>query len=85
MDIHRDSLRNDILKLIAARRGKLKAWYAGTYTADVDILGHFPASLKGIKVSKSIPSSEMQVGRFVQVAVFNPTRPIDGVVVAVYT
>jgi len=77
--------RDYLLKHIAAHKGKLKAFDSVTYRATVELLGHFKATISGVPVAKNIPSSEMVAGRYVEVAIFNPTKPVDGLVVGVWS
>jgi hypothetical protein len=67
------------------RRGILRAWNAGAYTADVQIDGSLLTELKGVPVARDIAGAEMTAGRKVAVAMFDPTNPADAVVLAVWT
>ena len=65
--------------------GILKAWYSGSWTADVQLTGSLQLWLPGVAVARNVASAEMTVGRNVAVAVFDATNPGDAVVVAVWT
>ena len=66
------------------RKGILKAWYSGSYTANVQMTGSGKAYLEGIKVARNIPSAEMIVDRTVAVIFWDKTNAADAVIVAVY-
>jgi hypothetical protein len=65
--------------------GILKAWYSGSWTADVQLTGSLQLWLPAVPVARNIASAEMTAGRSVAVAVFDATNPADAVVVAVWT
>ncbi len=67
------------------RRGILKAWDAGTWTATIQVDGSLTTWLRSVPVSRSIATGEMVTGRKVAVAMFDPTNSSDAVVVAVYS
>lgn len=67
------------------RRGIIRAWSSGAYTADVQIDGSLLTELKAIPVARHIAGAEMVVGRKVAVAFFDPTNPTDAAVLAVWT
>jgi len=52
--------------------------------ATVTLKGFNKGEVANIPVSTAIPDSEMTVGRNVQVQVFNPSDPSDGLIVGVY-
>lgn len=66
-------------------KGILKAWNAGTYKADVQIIGSLSVWLGGIPTSRAIEDADMVVGRNVAVLTPNPGQPGDSVVIAVWT
>ena len=66
-------------------KGILKAWNAGTYKADVQIIGSLSVWLGDIPTSRAIASGEMVVGRYVVVLTPDPGQPGDSVVIAVWT
>ena len=67
------------------RKAVLKSWNAGTYTADVQVLGSDKAYLVGVTVARSIESAQMVVGRNVVLQVFPGQDPREAVVIAIYT
>lgn len=67
------------------RRGIIKAWDAGTYTATIAIDGSLTTWLRSVPVARDIAGAEMVVGRKVAVALFDPTNSADACVLAVYT
>ncbi len=67
------------------KRGILKAFDSGTYTATVQVQGSLSVWLDDVPVSRSIPTGEMVTGRNVAVIFLDPGNPSDAVVVAVYT
>jgi hypothetical protein len=66
------------------KKGILKAWHVGTYTADVQIIGSFGVWLMGIPVTRGIEAAAMVVGRTVAVCFLDPGNPEDAVVTAVW-
>jgi hypothetical protein len=66
------------------KKGILKAWYSGSYTATVQITGSARTYLEGVKVAKNIASAEMVTGRNVLVYFFDKSNAGDAVVIAVY-
>jgi len=67
------------------KRGVLKSFNSGSYTATVQLSGSSRAYLDGITVAKNLPSAEMIAGRQVAVVFFSEHNPAEAVVVAVYT
>jgi len=67
------------------KRGILKAFDSGTYTASVQIAGSLSVWLDDVPVSRGIPTAEMVAGRNVAVIFLDPGNPADAVVVAVWT
>ena len=66
------------------KKGTLKGFDQGTYTASVQIDGSMGVWLEGIPVSHGIPSGEMTPGRKCAVIFFDESSPTDAVVAAVY-
>lgn len=66
------------------RRGTLRGFDAGAYTATVEIAGSIATYLDGLPVSRAIPAAEMQTGRSVALLLFDPSNPADMVVCAVW-
>lgn len=67
------------------RRGVIKAFDSGAYTATVQAAGSLSVFLTGVPVSRSIPSAEMVTGRSCALLLFDEANPQDAVVAAVYT
>ena len=66
------------------KKGILRAFDAGSYTASVELLGSRRLFLTGLAVSRGLPDAEMVAGRMVGVAFFDDSNPADAVVIAVY-
>lgn len=67
------------------KRGILKAFTAGTYLADVQLIGSLGTYLTGVPVSRDIASGDMVAGRNVALALFdNDADPNATVVIAVW-
>jgi hypothetical protein len=67
------------------RKGVLKSFNPGGYTATVQLAGSYKAYLEGIAVARNLPSSEMSAGRKIAVVFFDENNAKDAVVIAVYT
>jgi hypothetical protein len=67
------------------RRGELKSFDAGSYTATVRLAGSLSVWLSGVPVARNIASGEMQAGRSCAVIFFDDANPNDAVLAAVYT
>jgi hypothetical protein len=67
------------------RRGVLRQFDAGTYTAIVQVAGSIAGWLPGIAVARNIAAAEMTAGRSVALLQFDPSNPDDMVVCAVWT
>jgi hypothetical protein len=67
------------------RKGVLKSFNSGGYTATVQLTGSYKAYLEGIAVARNLPATEMSVGRKIAVIFFDENNAKDAVVVAVYT
>ena len=67
------------------RKGILKSFNSGDYTATVQLAGSFKTYLEGIAVARNIPALEMALGRKVAVIFFDEHNAKEAVVVAVYT
>ena len=66
------------------RRGTLKGFDSGAYTATVQMAGSLATWLQGIPVARNISSGEMVAGRTCAVILFDPANPKDAVVAAVW-
>ncbi len=67
------------------RKGKLKAFDSGSYTATVQVAGSLSVWLSGVPVARNIPAAEMVAGRACALIFFDDANPDDAVLVAVYT
>ncbi len=65
------------------KKGILKAFDAGTYTATIQLDGSLATYLTGIPVSRAIPAAEMLTGRTVALLLFSPDNPDDVIVAGV--
>ncbi|MFQ6122388.1 MAG: hypothetical protein ACE5LA_04940 [Dehalococcoidales bacterium] len=67
------------------RKGVLKGFNSGNYTATVQLAGSYKVYLEDVTVARNLPSAEMITGRKVAVVFFNEYNPKEAVVAAVYT
>ena len=67
------------------KKGEIKSFNSGNYTAVVRISGSYKVYLEDITVARNIPSGEMATGRKIVVLFFDEYRPKDAVVIAVYS
>lgn len=67
------------------RKGEVKTFDSGSYTATVQVAGSLSVWLEGVPVARNIPAAEMVAGRACAVLFFDPSNPKDAVVLAVYT
>lgn len=67
------------------RKGVLKSFNSGNYTATVRLAGSYKVYLEDITVARNLPAAEMITGRKVAVIFFDEHNPKEAVVVAVYT
>jgi len=70
---------------MGVKRGILKGFNSGDYTATVQLAGSHKAYLEGVAVARNLPVAEMTPGRQVAVIAFNEHNSKDAVVIAVYT
>lgn len=70
---------------MSLRKGILKNFNSGDYTATVQLAGSYKAYLEGVTVARNLPAGEMNAGRKVAVIFFDEHNPKEAVVVAVYT
>jgi len=69
---------------VEIRKGTVKGFDSGSYTATVQVVGSLSVWLEGVPVARNIPSAEMVTSRTCAVLFFDPSNPKDGVVVAVW-
>jgi hypothetical protein len=67
------------------RRGTLRAFDSGSYTATVEVAGSIAVWLSGVPVARNIASAELTASRNVALLIFDPSNPNDAVLVAVWT
>lgn len=67
------------------RKGVLKSFNSGNYTATIRLASSFKVYLEDIAVARNLPSVEMVAGRKVAVIFFDEHNPKEAVVAAVYT
>jgi hypothetical protein len=70
---------------VRLRKGVLKSFNSGNYTATVQLAGSYKVYLEDITVARNLPVTEMIIGRKVAVIFFDEHNPKEAVVVAVYT
>ena len=70
---------------MSLRKGVLKSFNSGDYTATVQIAGSQKVYLQGVAVARNIPAVEMALGRKVAVVFFDEHNAKEAVVIAVYT
>jgi len=69
---------------MTVRRGVLKAFDSGAYTATVQVAGSLAVWLTDVPVARNIATAEMVVGRSCAMIFFDEPNPEDAVVIAVY-
>ena len=67
------------------RKGMLKSFNSGDYTATVQLASSYKVYLEDVAVARNLPSAEMVVGRKVAVVFFDEHNVKEAVVIAVYT
>ena len=67
------------------RKGVLRSFNSGNYTATVQLAGSYKVYLEDVTVARNLPTAEMVTGRKVAVIFFDEHNPKEAVVVAVYT
>jgi len=67
------------------RKGILRSFNSGNYTATVGLTGSYKVYLEDIAVARNLPAAEMISGRKVAVIFFDEHNPKEVVVVSVYT
>ena len=70
---------------MSLRKGVLRSFNSGNYTATVQLAGSYKVYLEGVTVARNLPTGEMTAGRKVAVIFFDEHNPREAVVVAVYT
>ena len=67
------------------KKGELRNFNSGNYTATIRITGSYKVYLEDITVARNIPSAEMITGRKLAVLFFDEYSPKEAVIVAVYS
>ena len=67
------------------RKGVLKSFNSGAYTATVQLASSYKVYLEDVAVARNLPAAEMVAGRKVAVIFFDEHNVKEAVVVAVYT
>ena len=67
------------------KKGVLKSFSSGDYTATVQLTGSYKVYLEDVTVARNLPASEMTAGRKIALILFDEHNPKEAVVVAVYT
>ena len=70
---------------MSSRKGILKSFNSGDYTATVQLAGSYKLYLEDVSVARNIASAEMTAGRKVAIVFFDEHNAKDAVVTAVYT
>ncbi len=70
---------------MSLRKGVLKSFNSGDYTATVRLAGSYKVYLEDVAVARNLPVAEMVSGRKVAVIFFDEHNAKEAVVVAVYT
>jgi hypothetical protein len=69
---------------MSLRKGILKSFNSGDYTATIQLTGSYKSYLAGVVVARNLPAVEMALGRKVAVVFFDEHNPKEAVIVAVY-
>ena len=67
------------------RKGVLKSFNSGAYTAIVQLASSYKVYLEDVAVARNLPSAEMVTGRKIAVVFFDEHNVKEAVVIAVYT
>lgn len=67
------------------KKGVLRSFNSGNYTATVRLASSYKVYLEDIAVARNLPSIEMISGRKVAVTLFDEHNPKEALVIAVYT
>ena len=70
---------------MSTRKGVLKSFNSGNYTATIQLAGSYKVYLEDVTVARNVPSAEMVAGRKVGIVFFDEHNAKEAVVVAVYT
>ncbi len=67
------------------RKGVLRSFNSGNYTATVQLAGSYTVYLEDITVARNLPAAEMTAGRKAAVIFLDEHNAKEAVVIAVYT
>ena len=67
------------------KKGVLKSFNSGAYTATVQLASSYKVYLEDVAVARNLPAAEMISGRKVAVVFFDEHHVKEAVVVGVYT
>jgi len=67
------------------RKGTVKGFDSGSYTATVQMAGSLAVWLEDVPVARNIDAADMVVGRRCALLFFSESDPRDALVVGVYT
>ena len=70
---------------MSLKKGILKSFDSGDYTAIVQLSGSYKVYLEDVAVARNISSAEMTAGRKLAVVLFDEHNAREAVIVAVYT
>ena len=70
---------------MSLKKGVLKSFNSGDYTATVQLAGSYKVYLEDVAVARNLQSAEMVAGRKVAIIFFDEHNPKEAVVIAVYT
>ena len=70
---------------MSLRKGILKSFNSGYYTATVQVAGSYKSYLEGVAVARNLSAAEMALGRKVALVFFDEHNAREAVVIAVYT
>jgi hypothetical protein len=70
---------------MSLKKGVLKSFNSGNYTATVQLASSYKVYLEDVAVARNLQSAEMVAGRKVAIVFFDDHNPKEAVVVAVYT
>ena len=70
---------------MSLRKGVLKSFNSGAYTATVQLASSYKVYLEDVVVARNLSSAEMVTGRKVVVVFFDEHNVKEAVLIAVYT
>jgi len=70
---------------MVVRKGTVKGFDSGSYTATVQVAGSLAVWLEDVPVARNIDAADMVIGRGCALIFFSESDPRDALVVGVYT